>query len=216
MQAQNSFQIHKTREGRLLLAAVFLSVLLAVSLWIYRGTNPEMAKVLFLVFIAHTVGGRAAGIGLCILNGLGFAPSILYNFLIEILIVFYTYSIFVLSANNVIKSRLFRLAVLRVDRKARRHKDKIASYGWWGVFVFVMVPLPFTGPVMGSVIGYLLRFKILRNFSAVFLGTLTAIVVWVLFFDFLEQHLHIIRYVFVGIIAVVGVSYFRTIREWFR
>ena len=166
-----------------------------------------MSRTLVLVFIAHAFGGRAAGIGLCIIDQLGPFVSIFYNFYIEVLIVFCTYSLFVLSLNNFISFRGLRYYSLRLERKARKHKEKIANYGWIGVFIFVMLPLPATGPVMGSIIGYLMKMRPWQNFSATFLGTFTAIVIWYVFFDFLEQHLHVIRFIFAGIVIIVVLTY---------
>jgi uncharacterized membrane protein YdjX (TVP38/TMEM64 family) len=107
-----------------------------------------------------------------------------------------------------------RLFALRLERRARKHKEKIEKYGWIGLFLFVMTPLPVTGPVIGSIIGSLVKMKLLKNFSAVLLGTLGAIIAWTLFFDFLEEHLHVIRYVFIAMIVVVSLSYVSTIKNW--
>lgn len=193
-----------------------MSLLLVVVIGYYAIVDTEMSTTLGLVFIAHTFGGRAAGIGLCILNGLNFFVTIFYNFYLEVFIVFFTYSLFVLSITNHIKLRGVKLFALRLERKARTHKGKIANYGWIGLFLFVMAPLPVTGPVIGAIIGYLLKFKIWRNFSATFLGTLAAIILWTFFFDFLDQHLNLVRYVFLGIVAVVVLSYLRTIIQLIR
>ncbi len=208
---KRSLYIYKSPEWRIFLAGVFLSLLLVGLIGYYLITDPLLSRTLGLVFIAHTFGGRAAGIGLCIIDELNPLVSILYNFYIEVLIVCCSYSLFVLSTSNYIGWRGLRLFALRLERKARKHKDKIANYGWIGLFVFVMLPLPATGPVMGSIIGYLMKLNLWRNFSAVFLGTLSAIIIWFIFFDFLEQHLHIIRFVFIGIVAIVILSYISTI-----
>lgn len=189
------------------LTSVLLSLLLVIVIVYYLVTEPQMSRTLFLVFIAHTFGGRAAGIGLCIIDQLNPFVSIFYNFYIEVLIVFFTYPLFVLSLNNFIGFRGLRLYSIKLERKARKHKERIANYGWIGVFIFVMLPFPATGPVMGSVIGYLMKLRGWQNFSATLLGTFIAIVIWFVFFDFLEQHLHIIHYVFAGIVVLVVLSY---------
>ncbi len=203
--------IYKSAEWRILLAGILLSLLLVGVIGYYLIADPQISRTLGLVFVAHTFGGRAAGIGLCIINELSPLVSILYNFYIEVLIVFCTYSLFTLSISNYIGLRGLRFFALRLERKARKHKAKIEKYGCIGLFVFVMLPLPATGPVMGSIIGYLLKLRLWRNFAAIFMGTFAAIVIWFVFFDFLGQQLHIIRYVFVVIIAIVVLSYISTI-----
>jgi len=200
--------------GYILAVGIGMSLLSLALIGYSAMVEPAMSRVLALVFAAHTFGGRAAGISLCTLNGVSVFWTILYNFYLEVLIVCFTYSLFVLSISNHIKLRGVKLFALRLERKARKYKEKISKYGWIGLFLFVMTPLPVTGPVIGSIIGYLLKMKFVKNFSAILLGTLAAIVVWTLFFDFLEQHLHVIRYVIAGIIVIILLSYINTIRNW--
>ncbi len=207
-------KIYHTTEGKILWAGLVLSILLIMVIGYYLKTDPVRARALFLALIAHTFGGRAAGIGLCVMEGLSISVTILYNFYLEVLIVCFTYSVFILSMKNYIKFRWVLLYTEKLMEKASQHKEKMRTYGWLGVFIFVMAPLPVTGPVVGSIIGYLIRLDFKRNFSAVLLGTFAAIVVWVFCFDFLEQHLHVIRYVLIVIIAVVVITHLKTIKDW--
>ena len=208
-------RIYNTTEWLIFCVGVFMSLLLAGAGLYFFESETEMVQALSLVFVAHTLGGRAAGIGLCIMNGYNYFWTIGYNFYLEILIVCFTYSISILSINNYIKFRAIKYYALRLERKAKKHKGKIEKYGWLGLFLFVMTPLPVTGPVVGSIIGSLLKFKITKNFSATFLGTLAAIIIWTFFFDYLEQHLKVIRYILVVIITFVLISYARDIKNFF-
>jgi uncharacterized membrane protein len=209
-------KIYRTPEGRILWAGIALTLVLVILTLYWALEDPDTAKTLLLAFGAHTFGGRAAGIGLCIISGFSLFWTVAYNFYLEILIVFYAYSVFILSINNYIRFKWVIRYTTKVMSQAAARKDKVERYGWIGIFLFVMAPLPMTGPVVGSIIGYLLKLNLVKNFSAVFLGTLTAIVLWVLCFDFLEAHLHIIQYVIIGIIGVVLLSYLKNIRDWFR
>ncbi len=191
-----------------------MSIILLVITVIAAISDFDMAKSLALAFVAHTFGGRAAGIGLCIISGMNLPLTIVYNFYLEILIVCFTYSIFVLSLNNYIKFHWVESLTARLMEKADKHKEQIRKYGWLGIFLFVMVPLPVTGPVVGSTIGYLLKMNLWHNFTAVFLGTLAAIIGWTFGFDFLEQHVHIIQYILIGILLLVLGSYMKTIKKW--
>lgn len=199
--------IYTTTEWRVFGAGVFLSTLLIGAAWYFFETDPKMLQALSLIFVAHALGGRAAGIGLCIMHGLSASWTIAYNFYLEVLIVCFTYSISLLAINNYIKFRAIRYYARLLERKAKRHRGKIERYGWLGLFLFVMTPLPVTGPVVGSIIGSLLQFRVSKNFSACLLGTLAAIVTWTYFFDYLEHNLNIIRYVLLVIIAIVIISY---------
>lgn len=203
-----------TTEGRLLLSGIFLSVLLLVFIGFYGITELHIAKTLVLVFFAHAFGGRAAGIGLCILNGFGAFPTIIYNFYIEVLIVCFTYAAFVLSITNYLKAGWLTKFMDRLAEKALEQTQKVKPMGWIGIFFFVMVPLPVTGPVVGSIIGYMIRLNPFRNFSATFLGTLAAIIIWFYCFDFLEQRFHMIQYLFAAIIIIVLIPYLKKIKNF--
>ena len=208
-------KIYRTSEGIILWIGVLLTMALMVIIVWFGVTDPPKAGNLLLAFLAHIFGGRAAGIGLCFMAGFNLGWTLLYNFYLEILIVCLAYSIFILSMSNHIKVIWLMNVSVAMKNKAEKHKDKIEKYGWIGLFVFVMVPLPVTGPVTGSIMGYLLNVLVGRNFSAVFLGTFAAIFSWVIFFDFLEQHVHVIQYVIMAIIFIVLLSHLKTIKRWF-
>lgn len=202
-----------TIEGGILAAGLLLLLLLLIVIGYYAIIDIETARTLVLALAAHTFGGRAAGVGLCIMNGFGPTVTIAYNFYLEALIVCFAYSIFVLTAKNYIRVLWVANLMDRLALKAIEQKEKVRSFGWIGLFVFVMLPLPITGPVVGSVIGYLLRINLLRNFSATGTGTLAAIIIWFFCFDFLEQQFHVIQYVFAGIVLLVLLSHHKAIIE---
>ncbi len=201
-------------EARLLLTGIFLSILLLSGSVYFLITDPLTAKTLVLVLLANFLGGRAAGIGLCFMHGFNPVWTALYTFYLEFLIICLSYSIFVLSINNYIQAGWIKDLTCRFARKARKHKTRIENHGWTGLFLFVMIPLPITGPVCGVIIGALLRIKLWQNFTAVSLGTLTAILLWVIGFDFLQQHSQAIQWVFAGVVTVVMVSHFTTLKHW--
>jgi uncharacterized membrane protein len=211
----NEEKLHHSPEGRVLIAGIFMAVFLVLLVIYFWFAEPVQAKTLSLAFLAHSFGGRAAGVGLCIMSGLHFFWNVVYNLYLEILIVCFTYSLFVFSLTHHIQFSWAITFTRNLMTKAAKHKDKIEKYGWIGLFLFVMIPLPVTGPVVGSIIGYLLKMKLWRNFSAVFLGTFTAIAVWVVCFEFLEKHLHMIQYFLVAIIVMVVVIHIKTIKSLF-
>lgn len=200
-----------TIEGRILITGVVLFFLLLIVVGYYAAVDVETAKILGLAFIAHTFGGRAAGIGLCIMSGYGPAFTIIYNFYLEFLIVCFAYSFFVLTANNYVRVKWVTNLMRRLSQKALEQKERVSSFGWIGIFVFVMLPLPATGPVMGTIIGFMLRMGLVRNFTATASGTLTAIIIWFYCFDFLEDRFHAVQYIFVGIVLLLLISHRKAI-----
>ncbi|MBF0111942.1 MAG: small multi-drug export protein, partial [Desulfamplus sp.] len=171
--------------------------------------------ILTLVFAAHSVGGRAAGVGVCIINGVGFYQTILYNFFIEIQLLCLIYSLSILAITNYIKIGWVIRIVNQMIQNGDKYKDKIEKYGWIGLFIFVLAPFPGSGPVGGAILGYLLKMSVWRNFSSVLLGTLSAIIIWFFCFDFLKQNIHLIQYVICAIVVFVLFYHFKTIKEWF-
>ncbi len=206
--------IFKSAEGRLLILGVFLAVTFIVLVLAYSLVDFSIAKVLVLVLLAHLVGSRAGGIGLCILNGFSPMATIAYNCFIETLIVCFTYAGFVLSTTNYLKVEWIKRFMDRLAEKAMEKKDKIKRWGWIGIFSFVMAPLPVTGPVIGSIIGYMLKMRLFNNFSATALGTLTATVVWCYGFEFLEHRFHMIQYVFAAICVMIIIPYLKPIKKF--
>jgi len=80
-------KLFNTSEGRIFLTGLMLSLLLLITIGYFTYIDIETAKTLTLAFFAHTFGGRAAGIGLCIMQGFGPIITIAYNFYLEVLIV---------------------------------------------------------------------------------------------------------------------------------
>ena len=60
------------------------------------------------------------------------------------------------------------------ERKADAKSDKIRKYAYWGVYLFVALPLPGTGAWMGALISALLHMDPKKTFPVIMLGVLTA------------------------------------------
>jgi uncharacterized membrane protein len=134
---------------------------------------------------------------------------------IEVLIVCFSYTFFLLSLNHYFNFRYLNKALKNAERNALKYSHIISRYGWIGIFMFVMIPLPVTGPVVGSIIAFFLNFNLKKNFIAVFSGTLVAIILWSVFFNFLSDHLTKIQGVLAVIVIVMVVYFSKHIRNWF-
>ena len=207
--------LYQSGEGHVFLLGLLLSVAFVVLVAYYLTVDIKTGQTLLLALVAHTLGGRAAGIGLCIAFEFSSLVTIVYNMFLEVLIVCYCYSLFVFSFNNYINCKWLTIATKNAEKQALKHKTIVARYGWWGIFAFVMIPLPITGPAAGSIIAYFLKFSIKRNFAAVFSGTLASIIIWTCFFDYLDRHIAIFKYVVVAGLLIVVLYYFKTIKRWF-
>lgn len=56
----------------------------------------------------------------------------------------------------------------------KRGKPVVDKYGFWGLFLFVAVPLPFTGAYSGTILAWLLGMNWKKAFLAVGLGVVVA------------------------------------------
>ena len=65
-----------------------------------------------------------------------------------------------------------------VERARRKVEAKVERYGYWGIFLFVAVPLPFTGAWTGTLGAWVLGLDKKRSLLAVFGGVmLSALIV---------------------------------------
>ena len=72
------------------------------------------------------------------------------------------------------KTRLFRPTVEKLEAKSLSKSEKIQKYQFWGLVLFVGIPLPGTGAWTGALIASLLNIKLKKAVPAIFLGLLLA------------------------------------------
>jgi uncharacterized membrane protein len=75
------------------------------------------------------------------------------------------------------KTRLFRPIVEKLESKSMGKSEKIQKYEFWGLVLFVGIPLPGTGAWTGALIASLLNIKLKKAFPAILLGLLLATVI---------------------------------------
>ena len=75
------------------------------------------------------------------------------------------------------KVSLFRPVALWLEKKAMSKKDQIEKYGFWGLVLFVGIPLPGTGAWTGALVASLLRMNFKKAFGAILIGIVIATVI---------------------------------------
>ena len=75
------------------------------------------------------------------------------------------------------RTRLFRPVVEKLEERSLGKSDQIQKYEFWGLVLFVGIPLPGTGAWTGSLIAALLDVKFRKALPAVYLGLLVATVI---------------------------------------
>ena len=90
-------------------------------------------------------------------------------------------------------TKTFKPMVTKLENKAMSKSDKIEKYEFWGLVLFVGIPLPGTGAWTGSLIAALLGVKFKKAFPAIILGIFMAtIIMW------------FISYVLLGGVSLLG------------
>jgi uncharacterized membrane protein len=86
------------------------------------------------------------------------------------------------------KTKLLRPIVDKLEKRAMSKSDTIARYEFWGLMMFVGIPLPGTGAWTGSLIAALLGIKNKKAVPAILLGLVMAtVIICVIFYGILGQ-----------------------------
>ena len=70
--------------------------------------------------------------------------------------------------------KIFKRFVKWLDKKVNKKKDTIEKYGFWGLILFVGIPLPGTGAWTGCLIAAMLDMDKKKSFLATAIGVLIA------------------------------------------
>ncbi|MCF0148501.1 MAG: small multi-drug export protein [Clostridium sp.] len=76
--------------------------------------------------------------------------------------------------NYMKKTKLFRPLVEKLEEKSMAKSDQIKKYEFWGLALFVGIPLPGTGAWTGALIAALLGIDVKKASLSIFIGILIA------------------------------------------
>lgn len=112
---------------------------------------------------------------------LAFAVSVIGNLLPVPFIIIFIRKIFLWIRKHLPKLNSF---IDSLEEKGKSKKDKVLKYGFWGLFIFVAVPLPGTGAWTGALIAAMMDMRLKRAFPSILLGVLAAGIVVTLLSSF--------------------------------
>jgi uncharacterized membrane protein len=188
---EQSLQLKQTlltsSEGRLLLAGATLAFLYIFWLGIKLLFSPEEAQLLIGITATGLLFGRATAMAFGYSLSMEHSTVIPICIIIETIMVLIFYPLFVFSWRHLLVIKRLRRLFERTQRAAETHKEKVRRYGVIGLFIFVWFPFWMTGPVVGSVIGFLLGLRVWLNITVVLAGTYMAIVGWAFFLRQLHE-----------------------------
>ena len=85
------------------------------------------------------------------------------------------------------KRKHLKKIALWLDNKVEKNKAKIEKYGFWGLVLFVGIPLPGTGAWTGCLVASVLEMDKKKSFIAAMIGVIIAsIIMMILSFGLLR------------------------------
>lgn len=143
-----------------------------------------MEYLITILLSLSPLGEARAGIPYGVVSGISVPVAFFIGLGANLLIFPVFYNLIDFLNKKFWSSRAYRKKAVSLTRKAKKNTEKvIEKYGFLGLMVFVMIPLPFTGAYMGTISAYLFRFEQKKAFYAVSLGvTISCVIVGILMY----------------------------------
>lgn len=171
--------VFRSQELDILLLGLGCALGLVVWISCLEFSDRSKAAQIMATIGTHLMLGRAAGVSAASVGDqLSRLEIILLGSLVEGMVVCLFFSAFCLSCKKLIHVPWLDSAVRNVRASARKQRRHLLGWGIPGLVLFVWFPFLMTGPVVGSVIGYLLGMRPWVVVCTVMFGTTSAIVSW--------------------------------------
>jgi uncharacterized membrane protein len=170
-------------EGWILLAGAALALLTMMGFGVGWLFAPDITLGLAAMTGLNLLIGLAAGMSFGYAHGFSHMEVIASSALSDTLQVLIFYPLFVLSWHRLIDLGRFGPYLARVHASAESQQGWVRRFGIVGLFLFVFVPFWMTGPVIGSIIGFVIGLRARINLSVVLVSSYLAICLWALLFN---------------------------------
>lgn len=172
--------ILESAEGYMLVAGLVLAGLLLLGLGIGWTLFPENILQYAAMTGLNLLIGPGAGMSFGYASGMSHLQVVPLNMLVETLHVLVFYPLFVLGWRHLLDLPALKSFVARMHEAAEMRGGMVRKFGIAGLVVFVFVPFWMTGPVVGSIIGFLIGLRPWVNLAIVLTTTYVAISLWAL------------------------------------
>ena len=179
--------IFSSIEGRILAVGLLMAALMFLAFGIAWHLYPDDVLPYAAMTGLNLFIGRGAGMAYGYAHGYSHVQVVPFNVLVETIQVLVVYPLFVLSTKQLIQLHTLKPFITRIQRAAESQRGWVRKFGIAGLFVFVFVPFWMTGPVVGSIIGFLIGLRPLSNIVAVLVSTYIAIGIWALLLNELSD-----------------------------
>lgn len=204
--------ISKT-EGRILLFGILLIILVFVSLALGYFIDQELSSLWAMMIITNIVVGRVPALSLGYASGGAHFDVILANYMAEMMMVLILYPLFVLSLKNLMHISWLDKYFTKVMTYQDAHKEYFDKYGKIGLFAFVFIPIWFTGPIVGSMIGYLIHIPHYKTIAIISFATLIAMTIWGYFLQEIVSFLALLEPIIIVSLVIIGIIVYYVVRK---
>lgn len=174
-------KLFKGKEGNILLLAVCLIFFLTLFIIVSYFIDVSYANKITGIVFSNLLVGRVPALSFGYTAELSHFSVISINVVTEMILVTTIYPLFVFSFKGILRVKVLEDFFNQVKLKKQQHQEKFDRYGKFGLFVFVFIPFWMTGPIVGSIIGFLIGLKHYTIIAIVFISTVIAITLWALF-----------------------------------
>ncbi len=194
----------KTPEGKILLLGLLILLISIAGLLIIYFIDIQTANSIFAMVATNLFVGRVPSLSLGYASDLSHGVVICTNILVEMLLVLIIYPLFIFSFNNILHVKFLEKFFEDVKSFREKHQKQFDRYGIFGLFIFVFIPFWMTGPIVGSIIGFLIGIRHYMVINVVFVATVIAISLWGLFLNKIIDFLNSIDTSYVPMILLTG------------
>lgn len=205
-------KLFSTEEGKILIFGMGLTIALTIFILITYLINPIFANKISGMVVTNIAVGRVPSLSFGYAAGLSHFAVIFTNVLVEMIMVMILYPLFVFSFNNILRIEILEKFFINVQNYKKEHQKWFDKYGILGLFIFVFIPFWMTGPIVGSMIGYLIGVKHFTTMITVAIATTIAMTLWGIFLHELVELLMLLDSTFVWIFIVILITVFIIIR----
>ena len=174
-------KLFTTQEGVILLLSILITLSVVVFIIVYYFIDPSFANKVTGIVFTNIFVGRVPALSLGYAAKMTHLEVITLNIIAEMILVTLIYSLFVFSYKGILKIKALEEFFERVENKKEQHREEFEKYGRLGLFIFVFIPFWMTGPIVGSMIGFLIGMKHFTVIFIVFLALIVSISLWGLF-----------------------------------
>ena len=155
----------------------------AITTWFQNLPLPE-ELIAFFVSMLPIIELRG-GIPIAALMGIDFLPALLLCIAGNLLPIPFILLLIIPIFKWMKTTKLFRPIVEKLESKTLSKRDKLEKGEFWGLMIFVGIPLPGTGAWTGALLAALLGMKFKKAITAIVCGVLIAAAIMsILFYAF--------------------------------